>query len=185
MTRRAFAKVLCEGLQDALFARRVLLRLGIGERDLRIEYSPRGRGSGEQYVREHYPEDLEAHRVRQAKRRAVLVVLTDADTRSVAATLDHLAEAVANQNLAPRCASDAVAILIPRRNIETWLTALEGAPVDETTAYPKRSGRESQCQSAVDRFIALLAAATDAVQPPSLAQGLRELQPLVAVLKAG
>ncbi len=57
-------------------------------------------------------------------------------------------------------------------------------PVDETTAYPKRPGRESQCQNAVDRFIALMAAATDAVQPPSLAQGLRELQPLVAVLKS-
>lgn len=184
MTRRVFAKVLCEGLQDALFVRRVLLRLGIGERDLRIEYSPRGRGSGEQYVREHFPDDLQAHRVRQAKRRAVLIVLTDADTRSLAATRDQLEHAVTNQGLTPRGTEEAVAILIPRRNIETWLTALEGTSVDETTAYPKRPGRESQCQGAVDRFIALLSATPDAIEPPSLAHGLRELRPLVAVIKA-
>ena len=183
MISRAFAKVLCEGLQDACFARRLLSRMGVSKHEIHVESNPRGAGSGEQFVREHYPEELTAQRERQARRRAILVVITDADTRTVAVTRQQLAEQLALRDLPARSDVDAVAVLIPRRNIETWLHALEGTTVDETTAYPKRRGRESDCQTAVDRLLALLPGDTTKAQPPSLAEALRELKPLIALLR--
>jgi hypothetical protein len=184
MTGRVLVQVLCEGLQDMQFVRRLMIGLGVGRRELAFKVNPKGRMSGEQFVREQYPGVLAEHRIQSAKRRAVLLVLTDADTRTLAATRQRLTDSLAQHELPPRRSNDAVALLIPRRNIETWLHALEGATVDETTAYPKREGRESECQTAVARLLNLLTGDPDAVQPPSLAEAIRELKPLIALIKA-
>lgn len=50
-------------------------------------------------------------------------------------------------------ADERIAVLLPRRNIETWIHFLNGEQVDETTVYPKLP-RESECHAAVDRLAA-------------------------------
>ena len=47
--------LLCEDSQQEAFARRFLVRAGWHPRALRVEKSPQGRGSGEQWVRDRFP----------------------------------------------------------------------------------------------------------------------------------
>ncbi len=184
MSGRVYARVLCEGLQDAVFARRLLYGLGVGPREIFVQTNPSGQGAGEKFVRDRYPLELADHRVARAKRRAILLVLTDADVRSVADTRQQLTHAVHGHGLSVPGTADLVTILVPRRNIETWLHALEGERVDETTVYPKRRNREADCQRAVDRLLDLLLDVDATVEPPSLAEAVVDLRRLTAWIKA-
>ncbi len=47
--------LLCEDLQTATFFRRFLKERGFKPHDIREEISPKGKGSGEQWVRDKYP----------------------------------------------------------------------------------------------------------------------------------
>ncbi len=183
MTGRVRVRVLCEDTQHATFAHRVLKGLKVQAHDIRIIKNPGGEGAGEQFVRERYSQELEAHRVAKARRRAVLLVVIDADTRTVAATKQQLAEALEAGGQPARGPEEAVAILVPRRNIETWLHALEdGGGASEETRYTKRRKCESECQTAVDRFLALLRRGAEAPALPSLAEAVREMGPIVQAL---
>ncbi len=70
--------LLCEDSQTNSFVRRFLRRRGFDHRDITTLPLPGGSGSGEQWVRERYPDQLRAIRGKQA---AYLIVVTDADTR--------------------------------------------------------------------------------------------------------
>ena len=44
------------------FVRRVLLAFGLRTRDIRVERSPKGQGSGKDWVTRNYPAEVRAHR---------------------------------------------------------------------------------------------------------------------------
>ena len=71
--------LLCEDTQTDAFVRRFLKHRNFGRRDVTTFKLPAGRGSGEQWVRERYPRQLQAIRQRQG---ACLIVVTDADVHS-------------------------------------------------------------------------------------------------------
>ena len=98
-------------------------------------------GAGDQYVRDKYPEQLDAIR----KRNGILVVMIDGDNYSIAERLKQLNDACTQSGVSPRNTSDKVAVFIPKRNIETWLAYLDGERVNETDRYP-RLERERECQ---------------------------------------
>jgi hypothetical protein len=77
-----------------------------------------------------------------------LVVLTDADAMTVAARIATLEQALRAANLPPRGSTEAIALFVPRRNIETWLAYLAGDNVDEEREYP-RLDRERECSAGV------------------------------------
>ena len=138
--------ILCEDRQQEVFIRRFLKKNGIKNRRVRVLPYPAGRGSGEQFVREQYQFEVEEHRRRAAKLNIALIVMQDCDERSVEAARARLEQTV------NRHQNERIAILLPKRNIETWIRFLmDGGPVDESEHYPKLN-RESECHDVVDRL---------------------------------
>jgi len=149
MSRNVNVIILCEDRQQETFARRFLAKAGTGWRVLRVEVSPKGRGSGEQFVRARFPKELAYYRSRQHRVGQALVVAIDADRRTVAERVQQVEDAATHGGLEPRRPDERVAIFVPKRNIETWLAYLDGKEVNEDDAYP-RLDRERDCRRHVN-----------------------------------
>ena len=131
--------LLCEDAQTDTFVRRFLKRRKF--RHFKSSGFPHGSGSGEQWVRERYPHELQAIRQIQG---ACLIVVTDADVHPTEFRRAQL-DAECDEKRIPRRKDDErVLVIVPRRNIETWLAYLAGDEVDEETRYP-RLDRERNC----------------------------------------
>lgn len=148
MTRRESKLVLlCEDRQHEAFLRRFLKLKGWHPRAMRVERSPMGSGSGEQWVRERcYPKELRSLRVNHVS--AKLMVMIDGDRSSPAERAEAFDRACDAQDVPRREPDEPVAYLVPTRNIETWIVYLGGEDVDEKTVYPKLE-RERECADAV------------------------------------
>lgn len=142
---RVEAVLLCEDEQSACFARRFLKAFGYSSWQIREEKPPAGKGSGEQWVREHLPLELRAMRDAQSKS---LIVITDADAMGVRARIESLKKKCEEEGVDWRKPDEALLLVIPARNIETWLAYLRGNDVDEETTYPKYKA-EADCRDQV------------------------------------
>src|SRR4051794_23033549 len=91
MSRRVQLVLLCEDKQHEAFARRFLNAMGWETRAMRVEKAPGGRGAGEQFVRERFPLELKAHRIRPVSQ--ALVVLVDGDREGSVARRQRLEQA--------------------------------------------------------------------------------------------
>jgi hypothetical protein len=141
--------LLCEDLQTDSFVRRFLGQRNFGYHDIQTLPLPGSRQSGEQSVRERYPRQLKAIRDRQ---RAVLVVVIDADTNTTAFRRSKLDQECDKEDVPRRGSNDRVIVVVPRRNIETWLYYLKhNTSVDETRRY-QRLNRESDCHPLADEL---------------------------------
>lgn len=133
--------LLCEDSQTDSFVRRFLKHRNFRSRDIRTLPLTRGAGSGEQWVRERYPVELRAIR---AVQNAYLIVVTDADSRPTQERRAQLEAECEREGIPQRREDDRVLVIVPRRNIETWLAYLDGEDVDESCSYP-RLRREGDC----------------------------------------
>jgi len=149
MSRNVQVVILCEDRQHEAFARRFLERTGKDIRVQRVEVSPKGRGAGEQFVRERFRKELAYYRARKHRVEQALIVLIDADGRDVAARMEQVESSCSSEGEGRRQADERVAIFVPARNIETWLAYLDGQTVNEGDSYP-RLKRERECQRHVD-----------------------------------
>ncbi|MCY4173648.1 MAG: hypothetical protein OXF25_06220 [Cyanobacteria bacterium MAG CAR3_bin_5] len=112
--------------------------------DIKTLPLPHSSGSGEQWVRKRYPEELKVIRRRE---NAYLIVVIDADTGDTADRHQQLETECRENGVSPRDHKDAnVLHIIPRRNIETWLAYLDGMDIDESKDYPKLE-REGDCET--------------------------------------
>ena len=164
--------LLCEDSQTDAFVRRFLKRRNFGPRDIRTLPLPAGNQSGEQWVRERYPTELKAIRTRQ---RAYLIVVTDADAFSTGTRRAQLDAACEAKQVPQRGDHDPVLVIIPRRNIETWLAYLGGTDVDEDTTYP-RLNRERDCAGQAAELYRMCheAQRLDDGAPPSMQEACAE-----------
>jgi len=161
--------ILCEDTQQESFIRRFLKKAhGIQSSLLRISKNPSGKGSGEQFVRNNYPNQLKALRQRQHRANTTLIVAIDADTSDTTQIRETLNTACSAAGIEPDTAKEHVAFVIPKRNIETWITWLNSEKVDEATAYPKLPN-ESGCQPAIEKLHNLCAQNTT---PPDCPESL-------------
>jgi len=178
--RRVQIVILVEDKQQRAFVTRFLQRLGYERHKLRPLALPAGQGSGEQYVREHYAEQVRELRRRSGQLQLALVVVLDADKEEVTERQRQLAHQLQSVNMEPRRADEGIVHLIPRRNIETWIAYLRGEQVNEEDNYPRLTGRERDCQPAVDRLMELYRSNQQlpADCPPSLVTALEELHRL-------
>lgn len=133
--------LLCEDKQTDSFVRRFLKQRNFRDHEINTLEIPDGRQSGEQWVRERYPQELRMVRQKQG---TFLIVVTDADNNSIEERHEQLMSECERQNIPRRNDNDRVIHVIPRRNIETWFAYLGGSKVDEQTRYPKLN-RESEC----------------------------------------
>jgi hypothetical protein len=170
--RAARMIVLCEDLQHATFIRRLLKQLGFPKGRIRINRSHGG--AADQYVRNRYSEEVEEYRRRSARIHIGLVTAIDADENQVQYRLRQLNEELDTEDLDGRKHDEEICILVPKRNIETWIYALRGQEVNEKDAYPKLE-KESRCQPAVDQLVEYLRHGIPDDLIPSLERGCREL----------
>ena len=164
--------LLCEDSQTDAFVRRFLKRRNFGRRDVLTLPLPAGNQSGEQWVRERYPSELRAIRARQ---RAYLIVVTDADAYATGTRRAQLNAACDEKRIPRRDDRDPVLMIVPKRNIETWLAYLDGTTVDEVAPYP-RLQRERDCVAQANRLYAMCheAQRLDEGAPPSLREACAE-----------
>jgi hypothetical protein len=144
--------ILGEDLRQVNLVRRYLQCCGHDGRCLRVPPLSGGRGSGEQRVRLNYPTQVQAYRDAARRRKAALVVIIDADTRTLHQRRQELVSALEEAKLAPRDVNEAIALLIPKRNVETWILCLTGDDVDEETDYKGRIGLDQKIKAA-SRFL--------------------------------
>jgi len=154
MRRPARVTILCEDLQQLCFVRRFLHRRGWKNHDINVPFIPSGRGSGEQYVRERFPAELEAHRSQASYKRTGLIVVIDADTRKVADRVHALNAACDEKAVKRRQKDERVLYVIPKRNIETWLAYLRGETFNEKAAFRKYE-YDSKCHADADKLDAM------------------------------
>ena len=168
--------LLCEDSQTDAFVRRFLKHRNFGGRDIYTPELPNGCQSGEQWVRERYPDQLRAIR---GRRNAYLIVVTDADAYSTAARRAQLDVACDEKQVPKRNDGDPVLVIVPRRNIETWLTYLGGTKVDENTPYRKLK-REGDCVTQADALFRMCheAQRLNEDAPPSLRESCHEYRKL-------
>lgn len=146
-SRRVRMVLLCEDSQHEAFVRRFLKARGKNTREMRVEKAPKAGKSAEQFVRERFPLELEEYRKRSSRAASSLVAVVDADAKTVDQRLMELQEACTACGTVFRRQKEAVAIAVPRRNIETWIKYLEGVDVDEEQVYDKLT-RERECRVA-------------------------------------
>lgn len=116
---------------------------------VRIERGPDGMGSGEQFVRNKFTEELLAYRKNRNRVAEALVVMIDGDRLGVTGRMQQLAEECKECEIAVPQEGEKVAILVPTWNIETWLAYLDGAAVDETERSYPRLRRPRECEQHV------------------------------------
>lgn len=127
--------VVCEDSQHEAFLRRALGGLGYHRRKIRVEKSPSGRGAADAWVLQRLPALLRVYRQRQVEH--VVILMMDVDRSSLKERQQQLDDICRAQGVDPRAPDERVAVLLPGRNIETWLAYLNGKDVDETSAYAK------------------------------------------------
>ncbi|MEI6330679.1 MAG: hypothetical protein WCP16_15680 [Pseudanabaena sp. ELA645] len=140
--------ILCEDRQHYNFVRWFLQKRGFTEFAPRI--CPSGSKAGENYVRETYASEVKAYRSQKNHKNICLIAVIDADTGNVEnrkRQLDSVLETT-------RRNEEKIAILVPKRNIETWIYYLESnEPIDEITRYPKlRNQEQGKCKSLVEKL---------------------------------
>ncbi len=150
--RRIRIVILCEDLQHEVFCRRFFLRKGFSYHQLRTIRNPKGKGSGEQFVREHYAKEVRTYRSKSSYQSIALAVVIDADMYSVVQRLNQLDSALTEDSQQNRKQNEKIAIFVPKRNIETWIHFLREKEVDETTVYSKLD-KEGDCKQYVDELV--------------------------------
>ncbi|MEO7652002.1 MAG: hypothetical protein ABIZ80_16180 [Bryobacteraceae bacterium] len=103
-------------------------------------------------MRDRYAQEVTAYRQRSSRANTVLVVAIDADTNDVSLRVRQLRDALSQKGLSPRAVGEAIAHLIPKRNIETWIVCLNGRKVDESADYRHEPGMDQQVDDAAGVF---------------------------------
>jgi hypothetical protein len=114
--------VLAEDAEQQNLVRRYLEKCGHNTRECRF-VSPAAKGpggSGEKYVRDQYPRQVQACRSSLGRRAStLLIVIVDADTETTERRALQLSRALIAAGVEHRGADEPVVVLIPKRHVET------------------------------------------------------------------
>ncbi|KYC43046.1 hypothetical protein WA1_13165 [Scytonema hofmannii PCC 7110] len=180
--RRVQIVLLCEDRQQEVFTRYLLNNIGFSTINIRSLVCPKGSQSGEQFVRERYSTEVKAYRSKSSYLSIGLVVVIDADNKTVQERLKELDDALKADSQQLRQLNEAICILIPKRNVETWIHYLQGESVDEEAEYSKFS-EESTCKPYVENWVNQYYLNLDEKTPLSLQVAREELQRIMQLLR--
>lgn len=179
MSQKVQILVLCEDGQTASFALRYLKSKGFSNHKIRILVSPAASGSAYSYVLNNFPVELENLRKDSVSRKLLAIIDEDGKGRSIA----DFQEACKKVPVPFRTDKEPVAILVPKRNIETWIYFLEHqSPVDETKDYKTQVHHGISivsCKQPVRLLDEICSDNNRANWPPSLAAACSEIQRLL------
>ena len=185
MSKASKITILCEDKLQDVFVSRFLKKYGVNNRVYTVIDYPEDKGSGEQHVREHYANELRAFRSRPAS--TVLIVVIDADKKTIQARHDQLNSQATSADLPARQNHEQIVHVIPKRHIETWLAYLNGNDVNETDEYKPQyqfKNCESDAHPLIDKLADHCRNQTKLIHPPdSLVQVCREYERIRDVLK--
>jgi hypothetical protein len=133
MSKPSYVIAVVEDSHHKMLIYRYLLKRGILQHQIRLERSPTGRGSAENWVRSRFVKEIGIYRARHG--RTMLIVMIDADVGTVQHRLRQLDEALRDETIAPISVDERIMRLVPKRNVETWILCLNGHVVDEDTDY--------------------------------------------------
>ncbi len=176
--REARLIVLCEDNAQERFLGG--LEMGMGYRRVRLVRLPAGQGSGELHVRRNYAAEVRAHRSkRNAQPMLALITMLDADVVTTDHRHQQLAYELANDGQAPRQPEERIAILVPKRHVESWVKFLETGVGDEAGRYDNNQFSLPQCRVAGENLAEKRSAnALPAGTPASLLRAWDELNRL-------
>jgi hypothetical protein len=178
--RKVNLVIVCEDVQQSVFARRYLIKRGFEARKIRVVQNPSGRGSGEQFVRKYLVQEVKEYRRKSSFQEGLAVVaFVDADTFSVDERMNQLNNALVEEGLDEIRPNERIAVFIPKRNIETWIRFAQDRNVDEVTAFPKLIPPGS-CKREVDLYVNTIC--RDGIPdgaPPSLIHACHELNKIL------
>jgi len=127
--------LLVEDTNQENLLRRYLQQCGHDNRNMRIQKSPGGQGSGEQFVREGYATEVRTVRSQLRRTKACLIAMIDADSGSVEERRRQFERVLQDAKEPARGASEPILNLVPKRNVETWILCLNSEKVDELSDY--------------------------------------------------
>ncbi|MEM9456962.1 MAG: hypothetical protein AAGF11_22480 [Myxococcota bacterium] len=189
--RKVEFTLLCEDQQHATFLRRYLRRQGFNFRQFRILPCPAGSQSGEQWVRQSFPKEVRAQRRRAThSRTASLLVMIDADGHEEGFRHEQFDGALEASGQGARGDEERIAILVPRRNIESWLHFTTRGEIDEVVDFKVRyRGDADACREAAKHAVEICRSRREGGEgasspaPPSLLRACRELRRVTEVPK--
>jgi hypothetical protein len=176
-----------EGWRDSAFARGFLRAAGIDGRA--IDPRPNPGGSGHDWVKIQFAAEV-ANLMRFSEGRGVLGLL-DEDGVGVTERQQEVEEVLRLRGLPRTSARDGRCLLLPTRNLETWLYWLTSRmTVDESTDY-KRGGppgnvpriRNEDCRPAGEALHKLNHAHPPNGCPPMLVRALEDLREFVNAVR--
>lgn len=136
MSLAAEVVLLAEDVRHRKLIRRHLIARGYNHRRIRVvPWTPKFETPCIGFVIDQYPVEVEALRKLANRRSCALVVVVDADEAAVERRLQQLDVILRSHKLLQRQTSEAISIVIPKRNIETWMHYLCGNEVDEVVDY--------------------------------------------------
>ena len=165
--------ILCEDLMHLNFVRRYLTSPRYSVTANLRQYVPVRPGAGSQHVIKNYPLEVKALRSRSYLR-AGLVAVIDADTSSIEDRLRQLKTSLVERGQHDRESTDRIALLSPKRNVETWIFRLLGNDANEEEDYKKRVST-SDIKQAVAAFANVCPQKPAEISLPSLRHACDEL----------
>ena len=137
MSRTSLIIVVCEDKAHEVFVRR-LLRTGwkINPRLIRVVAYPKEKGSGKAHVLASIGKEARALASRAAP--TALIVVVDADNQTVGEVHAQLDKAMRG-----RKPGQAIAYIVPKWSIDTWLAYLDGVPA--VNEQDKSSSKNCTC----------------------------------------
>ena len=171
--------VRCEDIQQRVFIYRCLRENDIHRRTIQIKNNPKGRGDAKRFVLDQYPVQVEAMR-RTPHISTAVISMIDADDRTVEERKQEHNNALSKSEQDHRANGEQIAILVPRRNIETWIHHLLGETVNEDDEYQRFRGEERKCAPAAQEFARRCPGDMHEADLPSLHDGCAELQRIMA-----
>lgn len=95
----------------------------------------KGETPGLTFIRENYAQQVAELRNFLARRATVLIVVVDADAQTVDERVHELDVRLQADGQQARQSDEPILLIIPRRNVETWMCFLYDNAVDEETDY--------------------------------------------------
>lgn len=168
--------LLVEDAQQQNFIYHWLRENNVPIRKIRKVPLPAGKGAGEQYVRQKYAAEVQAHRSQKNHLSVRLCVFIDADTEPVSVRHQQLNEVLKAAEQKPREKGEGICLLVPKRNVETWIHHINVGGADEEKDFKPKTADE--CHAAVKALAQAKGQAVRSPEPPSLTAGREELAKL-------
>ena len=183
--------LVCEGWRDSRFIRSFLQEAAVDPRKFDARENPGG--SGHDWVKDEFVEAVaQLQRFREGRG---VIGLLDEDGQGIAARRAAVVQCLAARGLPPLGSAEGRCLLLPTRNIETWLYWLEsnranrGWAINEVTDYKEtrpagisRKETDALCQSAGAHLHSLNHTALPGDCPPMLADALGQLRAFLSAL---